>query len=426
MNDGPVEHVDHLAEMTILGSLMLDSDLVAKVDLTPADFYRPANGDIYEAITRLADSGRSADAIAVADHLRTRGQLSAVGGAPYLHSCVASVHSTANIQHHVAIVARLSGLRRLDVALRRSLNIVGAVDDDDLTSVQGRVEAELRAATDGGQVAGVTHAAADLDVMLERLETRPRRVMSPWPELNKLIGGVEPGRMYVIGARPGHGKSIMGLQWAWHHAATTSQTVLFASLEMRHQEVQHRLLASVGQVDYARLQDHQLTNTDWKQISRAVPVLSELPIVVSDATSVSVERIRRQAGQLARSSDGLSMIVVDYLQLLQTPPGSRRPRHEVVGEFSRQLKLMAQELNVPLLALSQLNRGVESRTDRKPNLGDLRESGAVEQDADVVVLLHRGEKDEAHLVDVYVAKNRQGETGKVQMTFQGWWMRLLD
>lgn len=252
-----------------------------------------------------------------------------------------------------------------------------------------------------------------------RRPVRPTR-RPPRPH-RRPIGGWRPGALYVIGARPGVGKSVLGLQAAINMAAHGA--VALSSIEMTEAEIAARLVSQEANVPVGHLIDRKVTEDDWRRISTSHARMHALPIYVDDKTGVTPLNVRAHARTVGRRR-ALAGIVVDYLQLMTAPRGDKRPRHEVVSDFSRQLKLMAKEMQVPVIALSQLNRGSEQRSDKRPSIADLRESGAVEQDADVVMLLHSTE-ERPDVLEVGVAKNRHGQRGAFQLTFEGAYQRAV-
>lgn len=417
------ELYDISAEMMVVGSALLSPNVVEDVRIDPADFYRPQHETIWRCMLALRESGQPVDEKLVADRLATDGDLERVGGAAYIVTLAQTPPSVANAEHYAEIVRRRAAMRRLNAAGQRIADIAAALDDDDVAAVQDRAEAELSAAIGATTELG-GWLGEGIDDYLAGLDEPPRYIESPWRKLNNKIGGFAPGRLYVVGARPSSGKSVMGLEASMAAAMRTGLASVLFSLEMPPEEVNERALSSLGEIAYANLQAKRLTRAESEALAGAKALMSSTPLRIEGATNLTMTEVKRQARQMQRSTHGLSMITLDYLQLLSSPD-SRKPRHETVGEFSRSLKLIARDLDVPVMALSQLNRASESRSDKRPSMADLRESGAVEQDADVIILLHRDE-DEPHVLHVDVAKNRQGETGQFTLTFQGWWQRIID
>lgn len=417
------------AERQLLGASMHDPRVIDDIadHLDPADFYRPAHETIWRAILAQHNADEPVDAKLVGDRLKTTGDLGRVGGLPYLADLLSETLTSANAGHYAAIVARYAGQRRLVLAGQRITQLAHSADADDLGETQERARVELDQALNGGATRETVAWVGDhIDDTLTSLESDAELIGTGWSDLDGVIGGLAEGRLYVVGARPGVGKTVFAVQSALHHARRHRRAVVMATLEMSRQEIDMRLISQMARIDFDRIERRQLTDDDWSRIARIRGEIAELPLAVRDGAAAKLTDIRRYARSAARRCD-LGLVIVDYLQLMQSPPG-QRPRHEVVGEFSRGLKLLARELDVPVMAMSQLNRASEGRHDKTPNLADLRESGAVEQDSDVVMLLHRDQHDpEANAkLHVGVAKNRHGRVGAFTMQFEGRYQRIVQ
>jgi replicative DNA helicase len=417
------------AERQIVGAALHDQRIIDDIAdlLDPEDFYRPAHEAIWRAILAQRHANEPVDAALVKDRLLATGDLERVGGAAYLFDLVQGTITTANATHHAGIVARYAGQRRLITAGTRITQLAYSAEADNLADTQERARVQLdQAITGGANPETVTWIGDDIDDTLDALETTTELLGTCWADLDHVIGGLAPGRLYVVGARPGVGKTVVGVQLAHHHAKRHEQAVVMATLEMSRREIEIRLLAQMAKVDFGNLERRQLTDDDWSRIARVRGELANLPLAVRDGAAARLADIRRYARAAARRRN-LGLVVVDYLQLMQSPP-VQRPRHEVVAEFSRGLKLLARELEIPVVAMSQLNRASEARHDKTPNLADLRESGAVEQDADVVLLLHRDMHDDAKRADLHVAvaKNRHGSVGNFTLQFEGHLQRAVQ
>lgn len=405
------------AERLVLGSVLLSElalDDVA-VLLSPQDFWAPAHERIFTSMLRVRSMGHPLDTITVADDLGA--DLARVGGLPYLHELAGCVAVASSAGHYADVVRRASMHRRV-IATGNRLAALPATDDplDMVNDARRELDDLVTGDSD------TTHTD-DLYAALESLEDDTPFTPTPWSDLSEAIGGWRPGCLYYLGARPGVGKSALGVQAAID-VARRGKHAHIASLEMSKTEIYHRMLSSVGQVDQDRIQKRRLQDGDWKSVARAAKHIEALPLSVDDRGSQRVVDIRAKARALARTTD-LGLIVVDYLQLMKS--GQRvENRQQEVSDFSRSLKLLAKELHVPVLALSQLNRGSEHRLDKRPGLIDLRESGSLEQDGDVVLLLHRD--PEAPLeVEVLVAKNRHGQADRVvTLGWEGRYSRAVD
>lgn len=314
---------------------------------------------------------------------------------------------------HAIEVRERGANRRLAMVGRKIVQLAESGGDSQEIAEMARAEVDASSRS----VAEVRLIGEEIDETLAALsETAPTAISTPWPDLDFLLEGWRPGGLYIIGARPAVGKSILGLQAAVHLAETGH--VAFHSLEMPRTEVHTRVIAQLTETPMTRMSRRQMSERDWKRISDARAQLAAMPLAIDDRSTVRPVDIRSHARTLARRGP-VAAIVVDYLQLMSGARGDRRPRHEQVGEWSRQLKILAKELSVPVIALSQLNRQVEGRTDKRPTMADLRESGSLEQDADVILLLHVDEDADPSTMHVLVAKNRQGATGPIKLERRG-------
>lgn len=405
------------AEKAVLGACLSDSDVIDDValTLTSGDFYYPAHELVWNAILRVHGSDAKVDVLSVADALGD--DLMRAGGSVFLHEAVQALPIAANATFYADLVKRASYHRRVVTTGRTLASMEETADPLDVVNA-------ARAALDAlVEDEGMTSHETDLYAALEVLEDETPFVPTPWTDLTKILGGWRPGALYYLGARPGVGKSVIGVQAAID-VARRGKTAFIASLEMSKTELYHRMLSLVGTVDQGRLQRRTLTKQDWSNLSEAAAHIAQLPLVVDDRGTQRPVDIRARARAIARTQD-LGLIVVDYMQLMK---GTRKTesRQQEVAEFSRDLKLLAKELQVPIIALSQLNRGSEHRANRMPDMADLRESGALEQDGDAVVLMHRDPEvdDEAQLL---VAKNRHGVADKgVILRWEGAYSRAVD
>jgi replicative DNA helicase len=426
VNDEANPPADLGAERQLLGALLAAPQHVDDVTgiVQPEDFYRPGHEAIYRAILLLWSRNDPVDPKLVGDQLRISGDLPRVGGLPYLAEIVSHLLTAANATYYAEIIARCSAQRALVKAGQRITQLATAGDVEDVGEVQARARAELDAAITIRNRDRVEWAHDGIVELIDSLSEPPDVASTPWGDLDQFIGGAAPGRLYVIGARPAVGKTVMAVQWAAHHAERHRKAVLYFSLEMSRREIGARLLAHRAGVDYGSLVTHRINEAEWNRIAGVQGVLSELPLSIIDQSNLRIDDARRIIRGVSRERS-LGLVVVDYLQLM-THQDPRLPRQQQVAEFSRSLKLLARELEVPVVACSQLNRASEHRKDRMPGLSDLRESGAVEQDADVVILLHRNveEPAEAHDMRVGVAKNRYGPIAEIRMIFQGHYQQI--
>lgn len=414
---------DSAAEQSVLGAMMISRDAILDVTelVGGGDFYRPEHETIFRTIMAMQAAGQPADAVTVTDALTTSGDITRVGGPTYLHTIAQAVLTPASATYYADIVARAATRRRL-VAAGKKISTMAAAggDEAELVEIARReIDQTTKATANAVQSFGET-----IDLMIDSLDEEISHRPSPWVALNSIIGGFRPGAVYVVAARPSVGKSVIALQIA--KGLTRHGAVAFNSLEMSRNDVQIRAVAADLNIDMQRLIERDLNTADWGKIRDRRASWDRVPLFIDDRSAVTITDIKRFARSVSRRQP-LAGIVVDYLQLMAQPTGDRRPRHEFVADMSRQLKILAMDMQVPVIALSQLNRSSEQRQDKRPELSDLRESGAIEQDADVVILLHREIMGENRgELSLLVAKNRHGATNVAELTFWGHYSKALD
>ncbi|MGF1645719.1 MAG: replicative DNA helicase [Kineosporiaceae bacterium] len=427
---------DVLAEQSVLGGMLLSKDAIADVAevLQAADFYRPAHEMIFGAILDLFARGEPADPVTVADMLARQGTLSRVGGAPYLHSLVATVPTAANAAYYGRIVRDKAVLRRLVEAGTRIATMGYAADGGEVEDLVNRAQAEVYGVGASRVHDDYRPLSETLEATLAELEEMSGRdgamtgVPTGFTELDHLTNGLHAGQMIVIAARPAMGKSTVGLDIARSAALHHGLPTVIFSLEMGRTEITTRLLSAEAAIKLQALRTGRLAEDDWTKIARVMGRANDAPLFIDDSPNMTLAEIRAKCRRL-RQQHGLKLVVVDYLQLMTS--GKRvESRQQEVSEFSRALKLLAKELDVPVIAISQLNRGPEQRTDKRPQMSDLRESGSIEQDADMVILLHREDAYEKESrpgeADFIVAKHRNGPTDTLTVVFQGHYSRFVD
>jgi replicative DNA helicase len=427
---------DMTAEQCALGGMLLSKDAIADVVevLRPNDFYRPAHQIVYDVIIDLYGRGEPADAVTVAAELTRRGEMGKMGGAPYLHTLISSVPTAANAGYYAKIVAERAILRRLVEAGTRIVQLAygaGGEVDDIVDTAQAEVYAvtERRSSEDYLPLSEVMEGALD---EIEAINSRGGQltgVPTGFADLDHLTNGLHPGQLIVVAARPAIGKSTLALDIARSASIKHGLTSCIFSLEMSRNEIVMRLLAAESRVALHTMRSGTMTNDDWNRLARRMGEVSNAPLFIDDSPNMSMMEIRAKCRRLRQRHD-LRLVIVDYLQLMSSPRRVEN-RQQEVSEFSRQLKLLAKELDVPIVAVAQLNRGPEQRADKRPQLADLRESGAIEQDSDMVVLMHREdayerESPRAGEADLIVAKHRNGPTATVTVAFQGHYSRFVD
>jgi replicative DNA helicase len=401
--------------------------------LSADDFYKPAHGQIFAAISRLYESGQPADAVTVSDELDRAG-LTTMGADPAaLVSLQANTPSAANAQHYASIVQELAILRRLIGASGEISDLAYSAPDD----VKGVIDsaeqmildvAERRNADDIRPLSELLHESVDW--IEERGKDHITGTATGFTDLDHILLGLQPSSLTIVGARPSMGKTSFALGMLTHVGMVLRRPAVLFSLEMSHLELSQRLLASEARVDAQRMRTGQLSDSDWQKVSQAITRLSASTIFIDDNPHLTVMDVRARARRLRKQHGELGIVVVDYLQLMSSR--SRAENRQVeVAEMSRGLKILARELKCPVVALSQLSRGLEARQDKRPMLSDLRESGSLEQDADVVLFLYREEAydsdapvEKKGLAEVLVSKHRNGPTGQANLAFLSQYARF--
>jgi replicative DNA helicase len=413
------------AEQAVLGAMMLSGEAIAQVTdigLRADDFYRSGHRAIYEALTDLYARGQPVDVVTAKEELLRRGDLAAVGGALYLQHLVEGVATPASAPHYARIVAEHALLRRLIGAAGEILQGAYEVPEDPESfadEAEGRIYAVSRR-HERDQVVALRELVHQSMEDLERIHERTGLVGLPtgFRDLDELLQGLQKGNLVVVAARPGIGKSSLVTNIA-RNVAVSGKSVALFSLEMSRVEIGMRLLCSEARVQWHKVRAGMVAAEDWGRIVEAAEVLDPAPLFIVDTGNVTIVDIRAKARRM-KSQHGLDLIIVDYLQLMSSHHRVDN-RQQEVAEISRSLKLLAKELDVPIIAVSQLNRDPERRTDKKPQLADLRESGAIEQDSDVVMFIHRdplSEEDQArNAAEIIIAKHRNGPVGRVTLTW---------
>ena len=429
---------DNEAEQGVLGAMLLSPNTITDIieELIPDDFYRPAHQLIYRAILDLFSDNKDVDPVIVAGRLDRNHDLERVGGAPYLHTLISSVPTAANARYYAEIVAEKAVLRRLVDAGTRVVQLgyegtEGAEVDVVVDMAQQEVFAiaQRNVTEDYAILADILQPTMD---ELDELSTHgglARGIPTGFIDLDNLTNGLHGGQMIIVAARPGVGKSTLALDFMRSCSIKHNKASVIFSLEMSKSEIVMRLLSAETEIRLSDMRAGRMSDEAWAKLANRVGQISEAPLFIDDSANLTMMEIRSKARRLKQKHD-LQMIVVDYLQLMSS--GKRvESRQQEVSEFSRQLKLLAKELDVPLVAISQLNRGPESRTDKRPQLADLRESGSLEQDADMVMLLYRPDsqdKDDerAGEADIILAKHRGGPIDTVQVAHQLHYSKFVD
>jgi replicative DNA helicase len=421
----PPQAID--AEKSILGGLMLEQsawDEVAEI-IVEDDFYKPAHRRIYHAILELNKKGSPTDLITVSNYLMETQEIEQVGGPSYIAEMIEETPSATNIGVYAKIVAEKALVRKLITTSSGIIDKAYSQDFEDVHSFIDSAEAEIFSIAENRQQSGLVGATELIKASLEKLEELYANqgavtgVPSGFLELDEMTAGFQPGEMTIIAARPSMGKTAFSLNLALHAALTEKKKVAYFSVEMASESVMTRLLSIVSKVSLSDLRVGRISDKAWPQLINTAALLSEAPIYIDDTSGISPFEIRAKARRLA-AKGGLDIIIVDYLQLMGLKQ-KVESREREVSEISKTLKAIAKELKVPVIALAQLNRSVEGRTDRRPMLSDLRESGSIEQDADIIMMLYREDyydrdnPDIKGIAEIIVGKQRNGPTGKVKL-----------
>lgn len=439
MDDETFERVppqDLAAEQCVLGGMLLSKRAIAEVleILDPEDFYKPQHETIFRAIVDLYGQGEPVDPITVTNHLRELGHLDKIGGGSYLSLCVQAVPTAANAEYYAEIV-RDCAIRHRIVQAGHRITAIGYDGEGEAHAAIDRAQAELAGVAKAREEADSALLGEDLpDVVaeLEKLQAEGRAIGIPtgFKDLDYLTHGLHPGQMIIIAGRPGLGKSTLGVDFLRAASLDGHLPSAFFSLEMSRREVQHRIISAEAKIGLHRIRGGNMTNDDWARFANQMQRLTMAPLTIDATPNRTVHQIKARCRQIKQKT-GLSLVVIDYLQLLSGQSKRAENRQTEVSEMSRSIKLMAKELDVPVVVLCQLNRGPEQRTDKKPQIADLRESGSLEQDADVVILVHREdaydkESPRAGEADLIVAKHRSGPTSTITVAAQLHYSRFVD
>ena len=414
------------AEESLIGAMLLSRDAISAAleRCTASDFYMPSHAQIFSAIAAISNRAEPADAVTVAEELRRAGALEDIGGPAVLVALQSNTPAISNASRYASIVEEHALLRRL-IGVASEIAELGYGLPDDVTAAVDQAESMVFEVAQRRTIDSVSPISDLLGETLDRLEQLIDRgeeitgVPTGYTDLDRLLAGLQPSNLVVVGARPSMGKTAFALGGAVH-AAAQGLPVLFFSLEMSHLELAQRVLSAEARVDATRMRNGRLLDADYTKITNAISRIGSAPLHIDDNPNVTVMDIRARARRM-KSREGLGLVVVDYLQLM-SGRNSAENRQVEISEISRGLKILARELNIPVVALSQLSRTLESRADKRPMLADLRESGAIEQDADVVMFIYRDEvynreSSERGSAEIIVSKHRSGPTGTVELAF---------
>ena len=422
---------DLVAEQSVLGAVFIAPETMTSLadELVPEDFYKPANKIVFKTMLSLFKKGEPIDATTMVSALTNQGQIKEIGGLNYVVELVNSTPTSKNVEHYAKLVKEKATLRKVITDLSESLSSAyqGDVSIGDLIA---KTEKSMLDISNQNTGTGFRNAADILDTHMQMVETRSQTdgfvtgLSTGFVGLDKITTGLHEGNLIILAARPAMGKTALALNIAKHVATMERKPAVIFSLEMGAEELIERMLASEGMVPAYHLKTGNLSTDEWKRLVQAQNNLYDAPIFVDDTAGIRISEIRSNARKLAQEMGGLGVIIIDYLQLITGAKGENR--QQIVSEISRELKILAKDLKVPVIALSQLSRSVEQRQDKRPMLSDLRESGSIEQDADIVAFLYREayyQKEQAdsqeanNVTELILEKNRHGSLGTVKLYF---------
>lgn len=431
MDDFKILPHDLVAEQSVLGAVFIAPDTIISLadELVPDDFYKPANKIVFKTMLSLLEKGEPIDATTMVSALTNQGQIKEIGGLNYVVELVNSTPTSKNVEHYAKLVKEKAALRRVIADLSDSLSSAyqGDVSISDLIAKTERSMLDISNQNTG---TGFRNVADILDTHMQMVETRSQTdgfvtgLSTGFVGLDKITTGLHEGNLIILAARPAMGKTALALNIAKHVATKERKPAVIFSLEMGAEELIERMVASEGMVPGYHLKTGNLSTDEWKRIVQAQSNLYDTPIFVDDTAGIRISEIRSKARKLSQEMGGLGIIIIDYLQLITGSKGENR--QQIVSEISRELKILAKDLRVPVIALSQLSRSVEQRQDKRPMLSDLRESGSIEQDADIVAFLYRDayyQKEQAdsqesnNVTELIMEKNRHGSLGTVKLYF---------
>lgn len=431
----PPQNID--AEKSLLGAVLIDEETLADISehVTPKDFYERRHALIYSGMMRLYEKHRPVDLLTLTEELKRKKDLDTIGGSAYLSELTNYVPTAAHAEAYAELVAQKAVRRRL-IKASGEISELGFDEETTTQELLEKAEAELFSVSDQSLKQDLVSIESILTESFDRMEElhrnkgKLRGVRTGYHDLDNMTAGLQRSDLIILAARPAMGKTTLVTNLAYNVATIAKQPVLFFSLEMSKEQLVDRMLADASGVDAWNIRTGNLSDDDFSKLSEAMGELAEAPIFIDDTPGVSVLEMRTKARR-AMHENPLGLIIIDYLQLMQGNGHSQGNRVQEVSEISRGLKLIARELNVPVIALSQLSRSVESRSPQIPQLADLRESGSIEQDADIVMFIYREayynpETERENITDLIIAKHRNGPTGKIELYFHPERLRFMS
>jgi len=421
------------AEKAVLGSAFLSKTALQKIcdELSPEHFYSEANAKIFETLQELNDEDKPIDITIVTNKLSEKKILSQVGNVEYLSEIIDSVPSASNVEYYINIVKeKLIGRKIIETATDIANDAYASEDSiyDVLENAEMKMLriGNMRKTSEFQRIQDVAYRAQENLEKLAEQGSEITGLATGFSEFDKLTAGLQPSQFIIIAARPAMGKTAFALNLATYAATHSNKSVAIFNLEMSAEQLANRILQSLGQIDGGKMRTGRLEHNDWKRLNEAISQLSDTNLFLDDTPGITIGEIRSKCRRLANSDKGLGLVVIDYLQLITGPSKSAGNRQQEVSDISRNLKTMALELGIPVIALAQLSRAVEQREDKRPIMSDLRESGSIEQDADIVSFLYRDDyynkearrDDNASISEFIIGKNRSGPTTTVELLFK--------
>ena len=421
------------AEKAVLGSAFLSKVALQKIcdELSEESFYSDQNAKIFNVLQELNNEQVPVDITIVTDRLNDKKILSQVGNIEYLSEIIDSVPSAANVEYYIGILREKQVGRKI-IETATDIASEAYTSENSIYDVLADAEmkilriANMRKTTEFKSIRDVVYKEQENLEKLSELGSDITGLSTGFIEFDKLTSGLQPSQLVIVAARPAMGKTVFGLNVATYAAMHQNKSVAVFNLEMSAEQLANRILQSLGQINSNKMRTGRLEHNDWRRLSEAISKLSNVNLFLDDTPGITIGEIRSKCRRLANSENGLGLVVIDYLQLISGPPGSSGNRQQEVSEISRGLKTMALELGIPVIALAQLSRAVEAREDKRPIMSDLRESGSIEQDADIVSFLYRDDyydktkrrDDNASIVELIIGKNRSGPTSTVELLFK--------
>lgn len=436
--DGFIPPQDIEAEQSVLGAMLISADVIDNIAciLKSSDFYRPTHGIIFDTILTLRNRNEPADALTVKNELEKIGKIDIIGGAPYLHTIISHVVTLTNVEYYARIIKEKSMLNKIINVGRRIEQLGCSVIDANIDDIIDKIQTEVFNLTTVNKSNDWVRVNKAFEETIREIEEKNCNhnnitgVPTGFVDLDDLTGGFTGGQMVIVAARPGIGKSTFGLDVCRNLSIKHKIPSAIFSFEMSRNEIVSRMISAECKINLSSLKKGtELKDEDWTRIAEIYSVIDDAPLFIDDSANLTMNEIKSKCRRL-KKQEGIELVVIDYLQLMASNKRHVESRQQEVSEISRSIKVLAKELNIPIIAIAQLNRGAEQRVDKRPMMSDLRESGSLEQDADIIILLNRpsiyNENDRPGEADIIVAKHRNGETRTIPVAFQGHYSKFAN